>query len=212
MGLLVKKSLKNGNVLGIWQVDEPTDFFLQNLDLQAVEAAELANLKGRRRLEWLASRYLVHEMLLGLGQEDRVPVLKDEFGKPHIWGTPFHLSFSHSHELVAVILAKTATGIDVQYMVPKIEILAKRFMGEAELDSLQPETRLEQIHVFWGAKEALYKAHGRRELDFRSHIFIEPFDYQTVGRTTGRIEKDGELWCFEVFYEKMEDYILVWCV
>ncbi len=211
MGLLLKKTLENETVICIWQVDEPADFFLQNLDLQSVEAEELAKLKGRRRLEWLASRYLVHDMLLSMGYEDRVPVLKDEFGKPHIWGNPFHLSFSHSHEMVAVILAKTATGIDVQFMVPKIEILAKRFMSTAELDSLRPESRLEHIHVYWGAKEALYKAHGRRELDFRSHIFIEPFDYQPVGRTTGKVDKDGELWSFEVFYEKIEGYILVWC-
>lgn len=212
MGLLLKKSLENETVIGIWQVGETEDFFLQNLDLQPVELAEFEKLKGRRRLEWLASRYLVHEMLLSLNYEDRVPVLKDEFGKPHIWGTPLHLSFSHSHEMVAVILAKKATGIDVQFIVPKIEMLAKRFMGAAELCSLQPETRLEHIHIYWGAKEALYKAHGRRELDFRSHIFIEPFDYQPIGLTTGKIVKDEEAWVFEVFYEKIGDYVLVWCI
>lgn len=211
MGLLLKKLLQNETVIGIWQVTEPEDFFLQNLDLQPIELAESEKLKGRRRLEWLASRYLVHELLVSLNYEDRIPVLKDENGKPHIWGTPFHLSFSHSHEMVAVILAKSATGIDVQFIVPKIEMLAKRFMGAAELDSLKPETRLQHIHVYWGAKEAIYKAYGRRELDFRSHIFIEPFDYQSIGQTGGRIEKDGEVWNFEVFYEKNEDYILVWC-
>ena len=211
MGLLLKKMVENGAVISIWQVVEAVDFFTQKLDLQAVEEAELANLKGRRRLEWLASRYLVHEMLLSLGYEDRVPVIKDEFGKPHIWGTPFHLSFSHSHELVAVILASSPTGIDVQHIVPKIERLAQKFLGEAELASLRPETRLEQLHVYWGAKEALYKAHGRRELNFRGNIFIEPFDYQPIGRTTGRVEKGGEEWCFEVFYEKIGDYIVAWC-
>ncbi|MBI1223710.1 MAG: 4'-phosphopantetheinyl transferase superfamily protein [Bacteroidetes bacterium] len=211
MGLLLKKTLENETVVGIWQMDEDPDFFRQKLDLQLVEEQELAKLKGRRRLEWLASRYLVHDMLISLGYEDRVPVLKDEFGKPHIWGTPFHLSFSHSHEMVAVILAKNPAGIDIQHIVPKIEVLAKRFMGLAELGSLKPETRLEHIHVYWGAKEALYKAHGRRELDFRSNIFIEPFDYQLVGSTSGSIEKDGEVWGFEVFYEKFGNYILVWC-
>ncbi len=212
MGLLLKKKVENGAVLGIWQVDEPVDFFTKSLDLQAVEEAELANLKGRRRLEWLASRYLVHEMLLSMGYEDRMPVLKDEFGKPHLWDTPFHLSFSHSHELVAVILAKELAGIDVQRIVPKIEVLAHKFLRAEELASLKPQTRLEHLHVYWGAKEALYKAHGRRELDFRSHIFIQPFDYQASGQTNGWVEKDGEEWRFEVFYEIIEDYILVWCL
>ncbi len=193
-------------------MEEPEAFFMQALDLQLVEQEELTKLKGRRRLEWLASRYLVHEMLLSSGYEDRVPVLKDEFGKPHIWGTPFHLSFSHSHELVAVILANAPTGIDIQRIVPKIEVLAHKFLSAEELGSLKPETRLEHLHFYWGAKEALYKAHGRRQLDFREHIFIQPFGYQPIGKTAGKIDKDERQWAFDVFFEKMEDYVLVWCL
>lgn len=211
MGLLVKKSLENGTVIGIWQMEEPADFFLQRLDLQAVEEAELAKLNGRRKLEWLASRYLVHEMLLGQGLADRVPVLKDEFGKPHLWSTPFQLSFSHSHEMVAVILAKQPVGIDIQRIVEKIDRLAAKFLGEAEMASLRTETRLEQLHFYWSAKEAVYKAHGRKQLDFRSHIFIQPFEYQTIGETTAQIMKDGNCFDYRVFYEKMNVYVLVWC-
>ncbi|MBK9012940.1 MAG: 4'-phosphopantetheinyl transferase superfamily protein [Saprospiraceae bacterium] len=209
---MLKKSVGDGAVIGIWRMEEPEAFFMQSLDLQVVEHEELAKIIGRRRLEWLASRYLVHEMLMSVGYEDRVPVLKDEFGKPHIWGTPFHLSFSHSHELVAVILANAPTGIDIQKLVPKIEVLAHKFLRPEELGSLQPETRLAHLHFYWGAKEALYKAHGRRQLDFREHIFIQPFDYQPIVTTSGRIEKDGDEWVFDVFFEKMEDYVLVWCL
>lgn len=212
MPLLVKKTLENGAVIGTWQMEEEEAFFLQKLDLHAVEAAELALLKGRRRLEWLASRYLVHELLLSMGYEDRVPVLKDEFGKPHLWGTPFHLSFSHSHNLVAVILANSPTGIDVQRLVPKIEVLAHKFMGPEELGSLQPTTRLEHLHYYWGAKEALYKAHGRKQLDFRGNIFIQPFDYQIIANTTGQVVKDDLVLDFKVYFEKMEEYVLVWCI
>ncbi len=211
MGLLIKKTLENGSTIGIWRMEEEDFFFTQQLDLQPVETEELTPLKGRRRSEWLASRYLVHEMLLSKGIEDRVPVLKDEFGKPHISGTPYYLSFSHSHELVAVILSKQPTGIDIQALVPKIERLAHKFMRPEELDSLQPETRLEHLHFYWGAKEAVYKAHGRKELDFRQHIAIQPFDYQRAGRTTGMIEKDGNTWEFEVFFEQFWDYAMVWC-
>lgn len=212
MGLLIKKQLENGNLICIWQMEEEEPFFTEKLELQVVEADELALLKGRRRLEWLASRFLVHEMLLAQGHADRIPVLKDGFGKPHIWGTPFQLSFSHSHEQVAVILAKQPCGIDIQYIVPKIERLAGKFMGEAELASLTQETRLEHLHLYWAAKEAVYKAHGRKQLDFRSHIFIQPFDYGAAGKTTALIAKDGERLHYELFYEKMASYVLVWCL
>lgn len=212
MPLLLKKTLENGTVIGTWQMEEDEAFFLQKLDLQAVEATELTHLKGRRRLEWLASRFLVHELLLSQGYEDRVPVLKDEFGKPHLWGTPFHLSFSHSHDWVAVILASSPTGIDVQRLVPKIEVLAHKFMRPEELSSLQPASKLEHLHFYWGAKEALYKAHGRKQLDFRTNIFIQPFDYQTTAQTTGQVVKDDSVLDFKVYFEKMDGYVLVWCI
>jgi phosphopantetheinyl transferase len=212
MGLLVKKQLENGCLIGIWQMEEEEHYFTEKLDLQAFEADELAKLKGRRRLEWLASRFLVHEMLLEQGHADRIPVLKDGYGKPHIWGTPFHLSFSHSHEQVAVILAKRPCGIDIQHIVQKIDRLAGKFMGEAELASLVQDTRLEHLHFYWAAKEAVYKAHGRKQLDFKSHIFIQPFDYQGVGSTTALIAKDGERLHYELFYEKMASYVLAWCL
>jgi len=71
---------------------------------------------------------------------------------------------------------------------------------------------LEHLHFYWGAKEAVYKAHGRKQLDFRSNIFIQPFDYQETGKTNAVISKDTERLEYELFYEKMSDYVLVWCV
>jgi phosphopantetheinyl transferase len=212
MGLLLIKRLENGTTIGLWRMEEQPEFFLQSLDLQPVELEELSKLKGRRIMEWLACRYLVHDMLLSQGHADRLPVLKDEFGKPHLKGSPLHLSFSHSHDLVAVILADKPTGVDIQAMVEKIERLAHKFMRKDELDSLKLETKLEHLHFYWGAKEALYKAYGRKELDFRQNIHIQPFDYQRVGSTTGRIEKEGAAWEFEVFFERFWDYFLVWTI
>jgi 4'-phosphopantetheinyl transferase len=210
MGLLLIKRLESGATIGLWRMEEAPEFFLQSIDLQTVELEELGKLKGRRIVEWLACRYLVHEMLLAQGHTDRLPVLKDEYGKPHLCGSPLHLSFSHSHDLVAVILANQPTGVDIQALVEKIERLALKFMREDELASLKNHTRLAHLHFYWGAKEALYKAYGRRELDFRQHIRIQPFDYQSVGNTMGQIMKDGEVWEFEVFFERFWDYFLVW--
>ncbi len=212
MALLLIKRLENGAAIGLWRLEESPEFFLHSLHLQPKEQEELAKLKGRRIEEWLACRYLVHEMLLAQGHAERVPVIKDEFGKPHLLGMPFHLSFSHSHDLVAVILANRPTGVDIQASVGKIERLANKFLGELELNSLIDETRLAQLHIYWGAKEALYKAYGRKELDFRQNIHIQPFDYQRAGSTKGQIVKNGSSWDFEVFYEQFWDYYLVWAL
>jgi 4'-phosphopantetheinyl transferase len=212
MPLWLKKDLPNNAYLGIWKIEEDEAFFLQQLDLQPVEQAELAPVKGRRRLEWLASRYLVHDMLLGHGHDDRVPVLKDDCGKPHLWGTPFHLSFSHSYDFVAVILANAPAGVDIQKFVPKIGAIAHKFMREEESACLAAETRLEHLHIFWGAKEALYKAYGRRELDFRQHIFVEPFEFKTEGETPARVIKDDFNAAYRLVFEKIENHFLVYCI
>ena len=45
------------------------------------------------------------------------------------------------------------------------------------MKSLQPKTRMEHLSVYWGAKEALYKAYGRKKLEFKQHILVEPFKY-----------------------------------
>lgn len=212
MGLWVKKNIGHSDWLAIWRVEEEEAFFLQQLDLQENESLELANLKGARRLEWLASRWLVHELLTGLGHEDRYPVQKDEFGKPYLLGGPFQLSFSHSHGYVAVLLSDQPVGVDLQAIVPKIDRIAKKFMREEELASLQPETRLEHLHFYWSAKEALYKAHGRRELDFRQHIFVQPFDYQPFSNTVGRVSKGTETLSFDLYFEKMDGFVLAYAL
>ncbi len=212
MPALFKKKLENGAGFGIWEIVEDEPFFRQMLDLLPEEEEELAPLKGRRRLEWLACRFLVHEMLLERGLDDRVPVLKDACGKPHLAGTPYHLSFSHSFDMVAVILAHYPTGIDIQKFVPKIGAIAHKFLREEEARVLTEPTRLEHLHIYWGAKEALYKAYGRQQLDFRQHILVEPFGFQDTGHTTGFIQKDDFSARYVIDFDRVKSHFLVYCV
>ena len=105
-------------------------------------------------------------------------------------------------------------GIDIQFIVPKITRLAHKFLCPPEAASIEEATALDQLHFYWGAKEALYKAHGRRKLDFIEHIKVEPFKYVAPnGSTTGIVQKDGELLRFQIFYERSpEGFMLVWAV
>ncbi|MCB0639247.1 MAG: 4'-phosphopantetheinyl transferase superfamily protein [Lewinella sp.] len=209
MPILRHDRVDAGGELGLWQITESEEWFLDALLLYPAELRQLASVKGRRRVEWLAVRQLVHIMS---GRERRGAFVKDEHGKPHLEQTDWHLSISHSHELAAAIASPRLCGIDVQYIVPKITRLAPKFLNGPEAESLEPATELDQLHVYWGAKEALYKAHGRRQLDFKEHILVEPFSYrQTRGQTTARVVKDAERLDFDVWYERSaEGYMLVW--
>ena len=210
MALWLEKKWEHGHQWAIWKIEEDEAYFFDRLVLHESEAAELAKIKGRRRLEWLASRYLVHLMVSDEPEWDRIPLLKDEFGKPHLNDHELHVSFSHSFDFVAVILGKMSVGIDIQKFVPKITAIARKFMREDEAASLVDESRLEHLHIYWGAKEALYKCYGRKQLDFRQHILIEPFDYQEVGKTIGAVTKEIFHQKYIVVFEKMENYFLVY--
>ena len=212
MALWYEKHWQNGYQIGIWKIDETEPYFLERLELNDSEAVELAKTKGRRRLEWLASRYLVHHLFSDDPAWDRIPMHKDEFGKPHLNDAEFHVSFSHSYEFVAVILGKMTVGIDIQKFVPKITALERKFMRKVESESLSEKTRLEHLHLYWGAKEALYKCYGRRRLDFKQHILVEPFGYQAFGQTTGRVIKDGFQQTYEIIFMKTGNYFLVYAL
>lgn len=212
MGLARKQSLEPEGILGVWHIQEPESFFLERMELFPAEREEFARLKGEgRRLEWLATRYLLH---LLSERTHRGALVKDEFGKPHLSGSDWHISISHSNHLAAVIAAPTVVGVDIQRFVPRIGSIAHKFMHPRELEAARKDDYLAQLHVHWGAKEALYKAYGRRQLNFSEDLFIQPFRFQARGgRTLGTLKKNGRLRAFRIDYSLLEnDFFLVYAL
>lgn len=209
MPLFLKKN-DLGATIALWQITEPEAWFLAGLELTVRETEQLADIKGRKRLEWLAVRYLTHELS---GMAARSPILKDDSGKPYLEHEGLHLSISHSREMAAAMLAPLPAGIDIQRPVEKIERIAHKFLRPEEDASLSITHRLLHLHVYWGAKEALYKAYGRRELDFRAHIAIAPFHFDPEGGSfSGKVEKEGFFAQYDLRYEVVEGYVLVYGV
>ena len=193
--------------LGIWNIYEDEDFFISKLDLSTSEIDYFEKIKGRRRVEWLAVRYLLHFMS---GRKNRGSVIKDEFGKPHLENSEWHISISHTDGKAAVVASPKLIGIDIQKFVARIDRIAHKFMRPKESECLQEETQLEHLHFFWGAKEALYKAYGRKQLDFKKHLFVDPFSYQEKGTTTAKVIKGDYQKSFDVHFDKIENFFLVW--
>lgn len=209
MPLIRHDNLSPEGELGIWDINETESWFLQELLLYPHELRQLSIMKGRRRIEWLAARQLIHQMS---GRPVRGAFIKDEHGKPHLDQSSWQISISHSHGLAAAIAAPSRCGIDIQFIVPKITRLAHKFLRPEERDSIVPEHELDQLHFFWGAKEALYKAYGRKKLEFIDHIHITPFVYAGLtGQTSGKVVKAGEEIFFNIYYERSNNgYMLVW--
>ena len=121
------------------------------------------------------------------------------------------MSISHTHEYTAVITAPLLVGIDIQKKVEKITRLAKKFLNDNEQEQVElSATPIDHLHVYWGAKESLYKAWGRKSMDFKQNLFVRPFNLE-LGTSKGTVEKEGLLE-FDIRFEINPAYVLVYAV
>ena len=207
MPLLRNQQLPNGIWLGLWKIEEDPAFFEQLLDLSLPEQQQLSTLKGRRRIEWLASRWLLHLMS---NRTERGIVFKDEFGKPHLSDSKWHISLSHTNGYAAVIAAERLVGVDIQVRVNKITRIAHKFIGETELPNIAPHRAIDFLHIYWGIKECMYKAYGRRELDYKKHLFVHAFNLEEQ-RTSATIQLDQTL-NYQAYFELRSEFILTYVI
>jgi len=211
MPLLDKYIIPNHEgIIGIWEYADEMPYFESQMELYPAEIEELSTLKARKRQEWLSSRYLLHLMS---DRNIRGACLKDKYGKPYLVDSSYFISMSHSHNRTVVLASPHVVGVDIQFMVPKIERIAKRFLSEDELSQIKVENQLEMLHIYWGAKESVFKAFGRKELDFRKHIMISPFEFHSgLMRFTGTLIKEDYHKTFDIYAKKMQEFMLVYAI
>ena len=141
------------------------------------------------------------------GRAERAELVKDTDGKPHLEDSLFYVSISHTVGYSAAIAHPRQCGIDVQRIVPRIRRLAPKFVGPTEQTQLNETEELIQLHLIWSAKEAMYKAYGRRQLDFKEHLFVR------LGvLPSGRIETGEGVMEFELHFRVYETFVLAGAV
>ena len=208
MPLSIKIDCDKDIELAIWNTVENPDYFSNKLTIQDSEQSILNKLSGRKKAEWLSSRYLLHLMS---GRAQRGNFVKDIHGKPHLEDSDFHISISHSRDLVSVIASKLLVGIDIQYFVSKIHRIQHKFVNEEELANIPDDRTMEALHIIWGAKESLYKAYGKRALDFKKNILIRDLKLNSnKGEFYGRVIKDDYQKDFKLTFNTFQNFILVY--
>lgn len=201
----------------IWEIAEPPAFFEGSLPLSDDERGELAALRDSRRLEWLASRWLLHKTT---GAAQRMPLTKNAFSKPFFLGKPdLNCSLSHSHGIVGALTAPEVCGCDIQVMVEKMNRISHKFLGINELQILkgwESSMATEFYHLIWTAKESMYKAYGLKALDFRLHMEVSELEWDGwSGTAAGIISKDHLVQTFLLKFGKIElaeNGNLIWAV
>jgi len=194
--------------LAIWKTAEASRYFSSKLEIHESEKSILNTLSNRKLKEWLSSRYLLHLMS---GRTNRGEFTKDIHGKPHLEDSDFHISISHSQDLVTVIASKLLVGIDIQYFVSKIHRIQHKFVNENEMKYIPEDKSIQALHIIWGAKESLYKAYGKRSLDFKKNILIKDIDLTNdSGEFYGSIKKGDYQKDFILTFNLFENFTVVY--
>ncbi len=198
-------------IVGIWDISETAEELKWKLQWGQDDIRRFRELNDAQRgLHWLSSRVLLRTLL---NTSQFIDLQVDEYGKPYLNNFEKFISISHSARKVAVGISTHDLGVDIQQMTVKVEALASKFANAEELTCCKPPYDLEQMHVIWCAKEALYKLYGKKKLDFKENLILQPFAWkEDRGELRGSIHKGSYNRDFIVHFSRLGDYILAYVI
>jgi len=194
---------ENSPKIEVFSLSEQLQLGLLNLN----EFAEHHKLTDKRAIEKQAALYVVRATL----NDNNIEILYKESGKPYLT-SDIKISISHSHDWLTVLFSfnDTDIGVDIEKVRDKILNIKNKFLSKTELLHLKDATP-EKYTIYWGAKEAIYKALEIAGLNFSEQIFIEDFTYTHKGGIICAIvylsnsEKK-----YTLHYKILDNYILVY--
>ena len=187
--------------VGVWKITETQEELLNILIEKGFDTESIYQTKNKQRLkQWLATRVLLSSFF------DNTIINYDDLGKPNL-DNGWCISISHSNEFVAINLNKNSDcGIDIEKITPKVARIKHKFLNPTDLQNV---TSLEHLTLYWGAKEALYKYYGKKEVLFIENLFITNF-IENKSSFKGNIEMPDFKIELSLEWEKIEDYLLVY--
>jgi len=161
----------------------------------------------QKQKEFVASRLALRELdpKYRLTYEGRIPYMDNGM----------YVSLTHAHNVGAAMLSRDyIVGLDVELQREQLFKISEKFLHPDEKLRIRPERALEDLHVYWGAKEALFKIWKFGEVDFSHELRVDPFPASASGETTAQILKDGDLIPCQVHYQMVEGYhlIIAWTI
>ncbi|MCC6844012.1 MAG: 4'-phosphopantetheinyl transferase superfamily protein [Saprospiraceae bacterium] len=175
MPIFIQKKILSDIHFLIWQISEPESFFRASFPWAENELTRLVEVHPKRRLEYLASRYVLYTFTGTTGSPE---FIKNEFGKLNFKQTNRFLSISHSGEYTGFVTGPYEVGLDIQMLDAKIIRILHKYLSTDELEFLNnnflnhPDLVIAAT-LCWCAKEAVYKAHGKRGIQFNTQIYLK---------------------------------------
>lgn len=204
MPLIKIQNTGNQSAWALWFISETEQEFYA----MSKERAESTMINPIKRLEWIAGRVLIQQLVEQLGLQHQ-GIIKDEFGKPYLKNLSHHISLSHSFPYVAAqIDLHQEIGIDLEQPKSKLLNIAHRVLSPSELEDAGDNVI--KHCVYWCAKETMYKAYGKKGLHFSDQLQVKPFVLVHSGDIHGRINVNGNSLDFTMTYLIQPDYVLVY--
>ncbi|NME72279.1 4'-phosphopantetheinyl transferase family protein [Flammeovirga aprica] len=202
MGIVKHQHLTENISYLVWAIEESEEELLPFLENTDCNFEHIKNQKVR--LESIAARVALQHLLEDSPVEFK-GIKKEESGKPSLLHDEYGISLSHSKGFAAAIIdrSKKNVGIDIENIHPKVLRLIPRFANEEELAFAQnTEENPSNATQIWTIKEAVYKAFGKLNIEFKSQIKTE--FHHSVPHTVKIKEIDKEFVEFKLKLEELQ--------
>ncbi|WP_207493390.1 4'-phosphopantetheinyl transferase family protein [Aridibaculum aurantiacum] len=170
MPLFYQQNINEHTRLGIWRIEEPEEFFLEAVPLQA------AITHPQKRLQHLAGRYMLAHLFPGFPYHE---ILIADTRKPYLPNEQYHFSISHcSSYAAAIVSTESRVGVDVELVTARVEKIKHKFLHPDELrfvNAQLPSQQLQLLSLLWSAKEAMFKWYSYGDVDFSEMLRVFPF-------------------------------------
>lgn len=209
MPLTKIENIDHNSSWALWEINESTTELLALCKLSPQDKKSYSEMRHTTKSEELLAGRLATGALaasLGIPYEG---LYKDDCDKPYLVNSTCHISISHAHPFaIAVIHRCKPVGIDIEKPQPKLLKVAQKFLNKEE--RMDAREDLNKLCVYWCAKEALYKIHGRKKLNFKKNLSVEPFVMHDAGNLNCYIILNGVKEAYQLFYEKSGDHYIAY--
>ena len=182
----------------VWKMTSSYENQIKNPLLNSAElisAKELKNIK--RKKEFISSRIALKKIF-----NKELELKHHKSGKPFIKESK-HLSISHSSNFLALAYGEENIGIDIEKPQNRMVKLMPKILSEIEFMEFKKEPSIDLACKLWGAKEAILKYVGDKNLNYKEDIKVE--NIQLGVATYLKMN-------FKVEFQKIENMILTYVV
>jgi 4'-phosphopantetheinyl transferase len=185
----------------VFKLQKINDFIsIGILDLKAFSVEQTT--LNKREQERAGTQFVLKNLL----QTQAFELCYTHQNKPFLNNRTEHISISHSHnKLVVIINTQQSTGIDIELIRDKVINIQHKFLNENEIAMAHNDVAV--LITLWAAKEAMYKAYGLKELDFKQHLFVDQWNDRFI---VGKMQKEECVKNYTLAYERIEDYMMVY--